>query len=103
MGGFTVHDGATVRCTHGGQAEPNVTSERVRLAGQPAVLLPPPWTVRNCTPPSGPSCVTATWITGSVRVRSSGAPLVVDGGSSRCAPTGVSLRVITTQSRVRFE
>ena len=103
MGGYAVQQGATVRCAHGGQAEPTLTSPRVWLGGAPAVALPPPWTVRNCTPPSGPACATATWTTGSVRVTSSGSPLVVDSGTASCVPTGVPLRVLDVQSRVRFE
>ena len=34
--GFLVHQGATVICAHGGQAQPSTTVPRVTLSGQPA-------------------------------------------------------------------
>ncbi len=103
MSGFLVEQGATVICAHGGQAMATVVSPRVRLSGRPAVTLPPPWTVAGCAlpPAAGGPCVTAMWNLGTTRVRSSGQPLVVQGGSATCVPTGVALTVLVTQLRVR--
>ena len=39
---FLVQQGATVRCAHGGQAQPSAPAPRVSLSGQNAVALPPP-------------------------------------------------------------
>jgi hypothetical protein len=41
------------------------------------------------------------WTAGTVRVRSSGQPLVIQGGTATCAPTGVPLQVTVTQVRVQ--
>lgn len=103
MPGQLVQQGATVMCAHGGQALPTVPNPRVRLGGAAAVTLPPPWTVAGCPlpPVSGGPCVTALWIGGTLRVRSSGQPLVFQGGTATCAPTGVPLQVTVTQLRVR--
>ena len=37
MPGFVLHVGATVLCTHGGQAQPTAPNPRVRVGGQPVV------------------------------------------------------------------
>jgi len=73
------------------------------LAGAPVVPLSEPWTVAGCTLPAvrGGPCVTATWSAGTVRVRSSGQPIVVQGGTATCVPTGARLQVAATQRRVR--
>ena len=104
MPGFLVHVGAQVMCAHGGQAQSTAPNERVSVSGQPTVTTAAPYTVAGCTlpPPSaanGP-CVTATWLTGSVRVVSNGQPLVVQSSTSTCAPTGTPLMITGTQTRV---
>jgi hypothetical protein len=103
MSGYLAHQGATVVCTHGGQAQPTATDPRVKLSGQQAVQLPTPYTVTGCPlPPSaGGPCASATWTAGTVRVRSLGQPLVIQGGTASCVPTGVPLQVSAVQSRVR--
>jgi hypothetical protein len=100
--GTLVQQGASVLCSHGGQANPTAPAPRVRLGGAPAVSLTPPWTVAGCPfpPNSGGPCVTATWTTGTVRVTSMGQPLVVRSGGATCTPTGVPLQVTATQMRV---
>jgi hypothetical protein len=105
MPGYLAHQGATVICTHGGQAQPSATDPRVTLAGQAAVQLSAPYTVSGCTfpPPSagnGP-CATGTWAAGTTRVRSLGQPLVIQGGSGTCLPTGVPMQVTAVQARVK--
>jgi hypothetical protein len=103
MPGFLVQQGATVLCAHAGQAQPTAPNPRVKVAGQATVLLTAPWTVAGCPlpPPSGGPCATAQWTAGTTRVTSLGQPLVIQGGSSICAPTGVPLTVAVVQPRVR--
>ena len=103
MAGMLVHQAASVLCSHGGQAQPTAPSPRVRLAGAPAVPMPPPWTVAGCPfpPNSGGPCVTVMWTIGTVRVTSMGQPLVLSTGSATCAPTGVPANVVATQVRVK--
>ncbi len=68
MPGPILHLGATVTCSHGGQALPTTPSARVLLSGQPAVAQASPWTVAGCgfVPPGGNGpCVSATFRSGS--------------------------------------
>ncbi len=101
MPGFLLHVGATVLCTHGGQAQPTVANAHVLVSGQPTLLLTAPYTVAGCTLPSnaGGPCVTAQWVTGTTRVLSNGQPLLVQSGQAVCAPTGTPLLVVMTQTR----
>jgi hypothetical protein len=105
MPGFLVHVGATVLCSHGGQATPTVPNPRVMVSGQPTVTVAGPYLVAGCTfpPPAaanGP-CVNATWIppTGSTRVLSNGQPLVVQSSQALCTPAGTPLVITVTQVR----
>ena len=102
MSGTLVEQGATVLCSHGGQATPTAPNPRVRLGGASAVGLSAPWTVAGCPlPPSaGGPCVTALWSAGTARVTSMGQPLVVRTGTATCTPTGVPVQVVMTQVRV---
>jgi hypothetical protein len=103
VGGFLLHQGATVMCSHGGQATPTAPNPRVTVSGQPTVLLSAPWVVAGCplVPPPLPPCVTATWVAGTTRVTSSGQPLVIQSGQSVCVPTGTPLIPVTAQTRVK--
>ena len=65
MSGPILHLGATVTCSHGGQALPTTPTPRVLVSGQPVVTQTSPWTVAGCgfTPPSGNGpCVSATFV-----------------------------------------
>ncbi len=104
MPGFLLHLGATVLCSHGGQAVPTVTNPRVTVSGQPIVTQPAPYTVAGCAmpPPStgnGP-CVTAQWITAATRIVSNGQPVLLQDSQSICTPTGTPLMIVVIQTRV---
>lgn len=103
MPGFLLHVGATVQCSHAGQATPVAPNPRVTVGGQPIVTLPGNYVVAGCTmpPPSagnGP-CVTAQFLSASTRITSNGQPVLLQDSQSICAPTGTPLLVITTQTR----
>lgn len=103
MPGFVVHLGATVLCTHGGQAVPTAPVPRVLVSGQPVTTLAAPYTVAGCpfTVPSGPlPCVTGQWTSGSTRVLAMGQPLVLISSTSVCAPNGTPMLITVTQPRV---
>jgi hypothetical protein len=102
MGGFLLHQGATVLCSHGGQAMPTVPNPRVTVSGQPTALVSAPWAIAGCplVPPPLPPCVTAQWVTGTTRVMSNGQPLVVQTGQAVCAPNGTPVVVVASQTRV---
>lgn len=105
MPGFLLHTGATVLCSHGGQATPVVSSPRVTVGGQPVVTLPGTYTVAGCALPPPPTangpCVTGQWISAATRVRAGGQPLLLTDSQSVCAPSGTPLIVVATQVRVR--
>jgi hypothetical protein len=104
MPGFVLTSGATVMCMHGGQASPTALFPRVKISGQPVCVQPAPYAVAGCAfvPPGGNGpCVTAQWVTGSLRVRVGGTPLVLQDSQAVCVPTGTSLLVAATQPRVR--
>jgi hypothetical protein len=103
MPGFLVHVGATVLCSHGGQAQPTAPNPRVLVSGQPTVTLAAPYVVAGCAlpPPPGANgpCVTAQWLIGTTRVLSNGQPLIVQSSQAICAPTGTPLIIAVTQVR----
>jgi hypothetical protein len=100
--GFLVQQGATVLCAHAGQAIATVPNPRVTVTGAPTALVTDPWVVAGCpgVPPGVPPCVTAQWVTGTVRVTSDGQPLVIGTGAAVCAPTGTPLLATVIQARV---
>jgi hypothetical protein len=104
MPGFMLHVGATVMCSHAGQAQATAPNPRVTVSGQPTVAMTTPWLVAGCAMPPPPGgngpCVTAQWMTGSTRVTSSGQPLLLFDSQAICAPTGTPVMVVAAQTRV---
>ncbi len=102
MPGFLLHQGATVMCSHGGQATPTAPNPRVLVGGQPTAILSAAWTVAGCpgVPTSIPPCVTGQWVVGTVRVTSGGQPLAIQTGQAVCVPTGTPLLPVVSQVRV---
>jgi len=104
MPGFMLHVGATVMCAHGGQAQPTLPNPRVTVSGMPTVAVTGPYVVAGCAfpPPPGANgpCVTAQFITASVRVTSLGQPLLLQDSQAICAPTGTPLVIAALQTRV---
>ena len=104
MPGFLLHLGATVLCSHGGQALPTAPNPRVLVGGQPVTTQTAPYTVAGCAfvPPAGNGpCVTAQWVLGALRVRAGGQPVLLQDSQAICAPTGTPLMVAVTQVRVK--
>ena len=103
MPGFLVHVGATVRCSHLGQAQPTVPNPRVQVSGQPTVTIAAPWLIVGCAlpPPPGANgpCVSAQFVTAATRVTSNGQPLLLFDSQAICVPTGTPLLVVASQMR----
>jgi Domain of unknown function (DUF4280) len=103
MPGPLLHVGATVLCSHGGQAQPTVPNPRVLVSGQPTVTMTAPYVIAGCALPPPPTangpCVTAQWLVGTTRVLSNGQPLLVLSSQAICAPTGTPLIITVTQVR----
>ena len=97
-----LHLGATVLCSHAGQAVPMAPFPRVLVSGQSVVTLTSPYAVAGCalTGTPTPPCVTAQWLLGATRVLAGGAPLVTMAGQSTCVPTGTPLLPVVAQTRV---
>lgn len=104
MPGFLLHLGATVLCSHGGQAQPMTTNPRVTVNGQPIVMLTSSYTIAGCALPPPPAgngpCVTAQWVSAATRVMANGYPVLLQDSQAICAPTGTPLLITVTQSRV---
>jgi hypothetical protein len=102
MPGFLLQLGATVTCSHGGQAMPTSPNPAVLVGGQPTATIAGPWVVAGCplVPPAPGPCVTATWVVGTVRVTSNGQSLVVQSGVAVCVPSGMPLIPVAAQARV---
>src|SRR5690348_2297672 len=103
MPGPILHLGATVMCSHGGQATPTSPVPRVLVSGQPVATITAPYAVAGCAfvPPGGNGpCATGQWLVGAVRVLAMGQPLALQSGASTCVPTGTPLLPIAAQPRV---
>lgn len=103
MPGFLLHVGASVLCSHGGQAQASAPNPRVTVSGQPTVTLPAPWLIAGCAlpPPPGANgpCVSAQFVSAAVRVTSNGQPLLLIDSQAICMPTGTPLLIVATQTR----
>ena len=103
--GFLLHEGATVLCAHGGQAQPTEPNTRVTVGGQAIVTQDAPYTVAGCSLPPPPTangpCATAQWVTASLRITADGQPVLLQDSQAICAPTGTPLNVVQTQTRVK--
>lgn len=103
MPGTLLHMGATVICSHGGNAQPATPAARVLVVGQPVVVQPVPYVVAGCpfnvsgTPVP---CVTAQWVTGSTRILCNGMPVLLIDSQAITTPNGTPLQIINTQTRV---
>ena len=104
MPGFLLHLGATVMCSHAGQAQPTAPQPRVLVSGQPVTTLSAPYVVAGCALPPPPAangpCLTAQFVMGATRVFAEGVPILLLDSQAICVPTGTPLIVAVTQTRV---
>jgi len=104
MPGYLLHVGATVICSHGGQAMPTSPNPRVKVSSQPVVTQSTMYTVAGCPFVSGTNplpCVTASWVAAAVRVKAGGVPVLMQDSQAITAPNGVPLNMLVTQLRVK--
>src|SRR5574337_1632101 len=103
MPGPILHLGATVLCSHGGQATPSASVPRVLVSGQPVATMIAPYAVVGCAfvPPAGNGpCATGQWTMGATRVFAMGQPVAIAAGMSTCIPTATPLLPTVFQPRV---
>lgn len=102
---YLLDAGATVLCMHAGQAQPTVTSPKVKAGGQPIVTQSSIYTISGCALPPPPAgigpCVTAQWVKAATRVKSNGEPVLLQDGTAVCTPTGTGLNIVVTQMKVK--
>lgn len=99
MPGALAHQGAQIKCPHGGTVVV-VPATRARVSGQ-AIAIASVYTVAGCTaanPP--PICATGKWTSFSTRVFADGQPVVVSSSTSTSAPSGLPVVIAVTQLRV---
>jgi hypothetical protein len=104
MPGYMLHMGATVICSHGGQAMPTMPNPRVKVSSQPIVTQPTMYTVAGCPFVSGSNplpCVTASWTVAATRVKAGGVPVLLQDSQAITTPNGVPLNVLVTQVWVK--
>lgn len=103
MPGPLLHLGATLTCSHGGQATPAAPFPRVLVSGQPVVTQASPWVIAGCgfvpTGGNGP-CITGNFTIAATRVFAGGQPVVLMDSVSICAPTGTPMIPVQAQTRV---
>ncbi|WP_417067321.1 hypothetical protein [Niveibacterium terrae] len=104
MPGFLLHAGATVLCSHGGQAQPGAPNPRVLVSGMATVTIAAPWVVAGCGMPPPPAgngpCISAQFVSAATRVQANGQPLLLLDSQASAAPTGTPLIIAATQTRV---
>lgn len=105
--GYVLHQGATVLCMHGGQAQPATTSPRVKVSGQPVSIQTAPYLIAGCPVPPPPGgngpCTTGMWVKAALRVRTNGIPVVLQDSQAVCVLPGTGLNVVSIQVRVKGE
>ena len=96
-----LHLGATVLCTHAGQATPVAPFPRVTVSAQPIVTLSSPYVVAACalTGTPTPPCVTGQFVMGAARVLAGGVPGATLASPSVCVPTGTPMMPVVAQTR----
>src|SRR5213595_3056603 len=97
-----LHLGATVLCTHAGQATPVAPFPRVLVSAQPVVTLASLYVIAGCalTGTPAPPCITGQFIVGSLRVVAGGMPLATLMSQSLCVATGTPMLPLVAQMRV---
>src|ERR1044071_3621273 len=88
-----LHLGATVLCSHAGQATPLAPFPRVTVSAQPLVTPTSPDAIagRAVSQPSPPPGVTGQFVMGAARVLAGGAPVATLVSQSTCIPTGTPM------------
>jgi hypothetical protein len=90
-------------CSHGGRCVPVALSPRVKVSGAPCLLAGTPMPIAGCTAPPnlGAPCTMAQALTGSLRIRSMGQPVLTLTSTLLALPTGLLVRIANPgQTRV---
>jgi hypothetical protein len=103
--GYLLDKSAVVTCAHTGTASPVIVSARVKISGMGICVATSMYQISGCVfppPPAGNGpCVTATFTTSALRVKSNGVGVLLQDGIASCIPTGTPLMVVKPQVRVK--
>jgi len=103
--GYLLDKSAVVTCAHAGKASPVIVSSKVKISGIGICVATSMYEIKGCTFPPPPAangpCVTATFTTTALRVKSNGVPVLLQDGVASCIPTGTPLIVVKPQDRVK--
>lgn len=105
MPGYLLNMSTPVLCAHGGQAKASAAIPRVKVMGQPVVVKTIPHLVAGCpnvTPAGAPlPCVTVQWLTGAIRVKVVGQPVLLADSKGLATETGTPVSIVPAQMRVQ--
>jgi hypothetical protein len=90
-------------CSHGGRCVPAAVSPRVKVSSAPCLLVGSPMPIAGCTAGlnQGGPCTTAQVLSGTLRVRSMGQPLLTLTSALLAMPPGLPVIIANPgQSRV---
>ncbi len=110
MPGFILDAGATITCPHAGQATVVSRAARVKLGGQPPLLVDDVATISGCSfnVSGAPSpCLSIQWLMPATRVKVGSSPLLLSSSIALCvnaaqAPQGTAL-VTGFQTKVQAQ
>ncbi|WP_028580795.1 hypothetical protein [Desulfogranum japonicum] len=103
MPGFILHAGASISCTHGGQAIPAAPPEpNVLVCGQPVVPQSTGHTITGCANPSnaGGPCIRANWSTASTKVLVNYKRVLLMDSQGLSTPTNLPVFALDAQKKV---
>jgi len=90
-------------CAHGGRCVPVALSPRVKILGAQCLLAGAPMPIAGCTanPILCAPCTMAQALTGSLRIRSMGQPVLTLASTLSALPTGLPVKIVSPgQTRV---
>ncbi len=97
MSAKLLHEGATVKCVHSGQAQPMAPNPRVKIRGKMLVTRKSPYTIAGCS--AYTQCSIANWNTAATRVKANGDPVLLSNSKSRTV-NGTELKILVTEKEV---
>lgn len=104
MGKTIVHEGAVVKCLHGGDARPQMVSARVKVSGKRIALQNSSYRISGCSlsyDSGGPCTLAPAWQNAATRVRSEGVAVLLQDSKTSCIRPGSGLNILRTQTRVK--
>lgn len=100
---FPLTISSVVMCAHGGKCMPTTPLPRVKMSGVPVVGVAAPWMVTGCPQPPPGGCISVKFVTGSLRVKAQGMPLVLNTSVGMALPSAAPVTIAGQQVRVKAQ